>query len=259
MADRLLRPAGAAWMLAAALLLGGCASQPAQPGPDQTDALNRASIHTQLGAGYYSRGQQAVALQELKTAIQADPSYAPAYNILGLVYMDLREDGLAEHNFRQALKLDPGDSDTHNNYGWFLCQHGRVDDAIEQFLAAVKNPLYATPAKAYVNAGICSLKKRDAAAARSFFGKALAAQPRNPRALYEMASLDYKSGDYRAAEAYLNRLMQVAPPMPESLWLGLRTARKLGKKDEEASYGLQLKNDFPDAPETQALLSGHYE
>ena len=43
-----------------------------------------------------------VALDELRIATRADSSYAPTYSMFGLVYMDLREKGLAEENFQQA-------------------------------------------------------------------------------------------------------------------------------------------------------------
>lgn len=252
--------AGAAgWLLVAVLSLGGCAGQSLQSSPAQQKARRRASIHTELGAGYYTRGQPGVALQELKIAVQADPGYAPAYNMRGLVYMSLRENALAQRNFERALALAPNDSDAHNNYGWFLCRQNRVDESLKQFRAAVKNPLYATPEKAYINAGICALKKNEVAAARGFFHHALAARPGNPLALYHLAQLSYKLGNYPAASAYLVRLSKVAPAEPQSVWLALRTARKLGHKDEEANYAAQLKNNFPNSPQTRALLSGRYE
>ena len=42
----------------------------------------------------------AVALEELRIAIADDPNYAPAYNMLGLVYMELRENAAARGEFR---------------------------------------------------------------------------------------------------------------------------------------------------------------
>ena len=114
---------------------------------EQTGPRYRAQLHTDLGAAYFGRGQLGVALEELNTALKADSHYAPTYNLLGLVYMELREDDKAEDNFRRSLSLDSADSDANNNYGWFLCQHGKIDDAIRHFMTALKNPLYATPDK----------------------------------------------------------------------------------------------------------------
>src|SRR5439155_98792 len=84
-------------------------------------ARERARIHTELAGSYYQRGNLGVALAEARTAIAADSSYAPAYNVLGLVYSDLRENGEAEGAFERSLRLNPNDPDANHNYAWFLC------------------------------------------------------------------------------------------------------------------------------------------
>jgi type IV pilus assembly protein PilF len=43
------------------------------------------------------------------------------------------------------------------------------------------------------------------------------------------------------------------------LWLGVRIERRLGDRNSEASYALQLRNRFPDSREARALLAGQYE
>jgi type IV pilus assembly protein PilF len=223
------------------------------------DAQKRAKIHTDLGAGYYERGQMGVALDELKEALRADPNYAPAYNVMGLVYMELREDGDAERNFRRSLEIDPLDSDTNNNYGWFLCQRKHEDQSMKYFMAALKNPLYANPEKSYFNAGICMRQKGDEQAAEEYFLKALRIRPGLPQALYNMADLSYKRSQYTEAKAYLIKFQQVAPPTAESLWLGVRTERKLGNRDAEVSYAMQLRRKYPESKETRALTNGQFE
>ena len=105
----------------AALLLCGCASvqTPSQPEPsapsrevlitEPRDARARATAHTELASAYFERGNLAVALDEARTAAQADPSYAPAQNVLGLIYMELKEPAQAQAGFEQALRVDPQD------------------------------------------------------------------------------------------------------------------------------------------------------
>lgn len=240
--------------LGAGLLAGGYASA-----EEQTEARQRAQIHTDLGAAYFGSGQLGVALEELNVAIRADSSFAPAYNMLGLVYMTLREDDKAEENFRRSLSLSSADSDANNNYGWFLCQRGKIDDSIRYFMAALKNPLYATPEKSYLNAGICARKKNDDAEAEEFLLKAIKLQPRQPQALFHLADINFKRGNYAESKKFINQFTRIAAPTPESLWLGIRIERRLGNRSDEASYGLQLRKTFPDSPEAQALRSGKYE
>ena len=73
--------------------------------------------------------------------------------------MELRDDKTAEANFQRALPCNALDSDSNNHYGWFLCQRKREQESIKYFLAALRNPLYTTPSKAWINAGICARRK----------------------------------------------------------------------------------------------------
>jgi len=254
--------------LIAAALAAGCAQQPVAPPltpqpaltEQQADARTRADLHTQLGAGYYELRNFAVALQELNEALRADPNYGPAYNMLGLVYMELREDAAAEQNFSHALRINPLDSDAHNNFGWFLCQRKRYAEGLKHFMDAVKNPLYRTPDKSYVNAGLCARESGDQAAAAEYFQRALSTQPSQPQALFQLADMAFNRGDAAAAKQYLERLSRTGSALnAEALWLALRVERRLGDREAEASYGLQLRRNFPNSRETQALLNRQYE
>ena len=163
-------------------------------------------MHTELGAGYYSRGQYAVALQELRKALAADSAYAPAYSILGLVHAELREDKQAEAYFQRAVELSPNYSEAHNNFGLFLCQRGRVADALKHFESALSNPLYATPEKALANAGNCAVEKGDLAQAELYFVRALKRVPNQSTALLGMAEVHYRQGRWLAARSLLRQV-----------------------------------------------------
>lgn len=238
--------------------LSGCAAQPAQLNSGQ-GPRSSATVHTELGAGYYSRGQYAIALQELREALKADPAYAQAYNMLGLVYMTLRENDKAEQNFGQALSLSPKDSDINNNYGWFLCQTHRESQSIRHFQVALANPLYATPEIAYLNAGICSERMHDDRHAEIYYGEALQAQPRLARANLGLARIYYRDGKYRLARRFLSSYMKMADTTAESLWLGIRIEHALGGSDVEADYVKQLKDRFPDSKEAQDIMNGKFQ
>ena len=128
--------------LLALLLVAGCAVKSAGPSADTGtivgevgDPRNRARTHTELASIYHERGNMAIALEELRLATAADSSYAPAYSLFGVVYMDLREKGLAEENFERALRLSPNDPEINHNFGWFLCQNGREPDSIRRLYA----------------------------------------------------------------------------------------------------------------------------
>jgi type IV pilus assembly protein PilF len=243
------------------VVLAGCASQAnkLETGEPRNAAENRARIHTELGAAYYGAGQMPVAVQELKEAIKADPDYGPAHSQLGLVYMTLNEDAAAQQSFERALKIDPTDSSTNNNYGMFLCQRKREKEAMKHFATALKNPLYATPENAYTNAGVCSRMLGDDVKAEEWLRKALALQPNQSQALYQLADIAFKRDDLMNARALLNRHMQVSTPSADALWLGVRIEQRLGNRTALASYGTQLNNRYPEAPQTKAFNEGRFQ
>jgi type IV pilus assembly protein PilF len=260
-----LRTVFAACGLAAVALtlIAGCTTKQTvqeapQSSPTPTAQLAspqvRAQLHTDLGAGYYERGQMDVALEELNLAVKVDPTYAQAYNIYGLVYAVLGDERKAEQSFAQALQLAPNDSDIHHNWGWYLCQHGREREALTEFETAVRNPLYRTPEVALVNAGRCS-QALDERAAENYYRRALVAQPGNPLASLGLAQIGYKNHRYDEARAWMKGVMLTTNPPPEGLRLGMCVERKLGDRQAELSYVSQLKNRYPDAPETKRLAT----
>jgi type IV pilus assembly protein PilF len=252
------------WIVMAAVLLAGCAVQPAgESGVANTqvdsESRHRARAFTDLAHAYLVRGQYKVALDELRKAITADSRFGPAYNVYGLIYMELAEDRLAEENFRRAIELDRSDSETRSNYGWFLCSLGRYDEGLEQFSTALRNPLYAQPEQAMANAGLCAERKGDLALAESNLIKSLKLQPDNPNTVIKLAGLYFRQGKWVETQRLLGRHAELAPPTAESLWLGVRLERKLGDRAQEAAYGLQLRKRFPDSQEERLLRAGQYE
>lgn len=226
---------------------------------EMSPETKRAQIHTELGAGYFGMGKLGIALEELNTAIKVDSNYAPAYNMLGLLYMELREYDKAGDYFKRSLSLDPNNSEAHNNYGWFLCQRNHEDEAIGHFMSALKNPLYSTPEKAYLNAGECSLKKGDDKAAEAFFQRALKIQPALGPAQWRLAEINFRNGNYDEAQRYLDAFMKTGGQTREGLWLGVRIAHRLGNRDAERNYGAQLSAHFPDSREAQAYRNGQFD
>lgn len=243
------------------LLLAACSSsgdkvRDAQQ-ENKVDTEASARIHTELAAVYYGQRQYAVALDELKQALNMNSKYAPAFGVRGLVHMALHEDKKAEEDFERSLDLDSKDSGTRNNYGWFLCQRGREKESMQQFMEAVKNPLYATPEKAYLNAGLCEKKFGKHKEAEMYLKNALSRQPNMKEALLGMAELSFTQADYAAAKTYFLRLSRNGAELSAAdLLLAVRVERKLRDKNAEASYKLQLRKRFPESRETQLMLSG---
>lgn len=265
---------------AVALLVAGCQSNPFAPAPAQppqpigpqiqpapqprvqqqeVTPRQRAEVHADLAAGYYERGQMDIALEELGIAQKHDATFPRIYNIYGLVYAVMEDLPKAEQNFRRALELAPNDSEARHNWGWYLCTHGRARESIAEFEAALRNPLYRTPEIALVNAGKCSASIGDAAAAEQYFRRALQMRPNDPTAAYNLAMTTFKAGRLPESRALMRLVMQQTAPPPEALYLGMCVERKLGDRQAEQSYALQLRNRYPDSAEARAIPTGACE
>jgi type IV pilus assembly protein PilF len=257
--------------IAAVALLAGCAGGGAPGAGDAPsvdtgtivgevgDPRNRAKLHTDLAGAYYSRGSMGVALEELRTAVAADPRYAPAYGLYGVVYMELRENQLAEQNFERGLRLAPNDSDINHNFGWFLCQTKREPDSIKYFLQAIRNPLYPMPQRSYSAAGQCSLRTNNLKDAEEFSQRALKLDPDDPPSLIQMGHIRYRQGRMDEARKLVSRYSKLVSPNAESLWLGLRIERKSGQRVAETGFANQLRRRFAGSPEYQSLQRGEYD
>ena len=253
-----------------ALAFAGCESMPRKDSGGPTtesvstsgepgDPRNRAKVHAELAALYYSRGSMAIALEELRIAAAADANYPLTYSLFGLVYMELRESKLAQENFERGLRLSPSDPDINHNYGWFLCQSGRETESIKYFMQAVSNPLYPQSWRSYSAAGVCSLRKNNLKEAEDFFQRALRQEPDEPGSLLQMGQIRYRQGNLEEARRLVNRHNRIVTPTAESLWLALRVERKLGERVAESNHATQLRRRFAASREYQQLQRGEYD
>jgi type IV pilus assembly protein PilF len=251
--------------MASVVLLAACASNQGNApmelatASDQTDNQKRAHIRLQLAVGYYEQRQKAVALDELKQALQADPNFVDAYSMRALIYMDMGEIRLAEENFLHAIKLSPNNPDLNNNYGWFLCQNGRVQQSIAYFEATLQDRAYQSPGKAMNNAGMCSLKLKDEAAAERYFSQAFKYDPANPATNVNLAKLYYDRHDYTRARFYIGRVTKTDVLSADVLWLAIKIERKLGDRGAEMSLVTQLHRRHAHSPEYAAYQRGAFD
>lgn len=246
------------WIILLMFALSACVTQQYGGSYDNNSAsAHRAKAHTELGSEYLKTRNYKIALQEYQIATQKDPNYAPAYNGLGLVYSALGQVPEADSAFTRAIKLDPKNSDTHNNYGSFLCKNGRYGESVAQFLEAVKNPLYSTPNFAYTNAGICSALNKDMTNAELYFSRALRLEPLTHIAAYELANIQFNRGDATKAKATLANAI-IAYQSPKVLWLGVRIAKALDDRGAQAMYAVRLRKQHPNSIEAKKLQNGQY-
>lgn len=225
---------------------------------ENAEAQKRASIRMQLAVGYYQQGQHKVALEEIRQVLLIAPELVDAYSVRALIFMDIGEKQLAEDNFLHALKLAPNNPDILNNYGWFLCQNGREKQALDYFEKVAKDQSYQSPAKVLNNAGLCSLRLKDVAAAERYFMLGFREEPGNPSVNANMAKILFDRAEYEQARFYINRVIKSEIMAADVLWLAIKIENKLGDQAAVSGLSTQLRRRHPGSREFALLQRGAF-
>jgi len=253
-------------LLAGAITVSGCATPQAEPGRDsvvtefdEPESRKRARLRMELAVGYFEQGKTNIALDELKQVIAIDPVFPDAYNLRGLIYMQLNDPRLAEESFRRAVVLNPGDGNTLHNLGWLHCQQRRFDEADRAFEQALASPLYPGRPKTLMAQGLCQARAGKVDLAERTLAKAYELDAGNPIVGYNLANLLYARGDTPRAQFYIRRLNNTELANAETLWLGIKVERKLGDRLAMAQLVEQLKKRFPRSREVASLEKGSFD
>jgi type IV pilus assembly protein PilF len=227
---------------------------------DQTDADRRANVRLELAAAYFGRGQNTTALDEVKQALQADPNLVDGYNLRGLIYGAMSENSLAEESFRRALQLDARNAGTLHNYGWFLCQRGRHGEAEQYFNQALSLPGYLDMSRTLLAQGICQARNNQWAESERTLSRAYELDPANPATAMNLSELLYRRGEFERARFYVRRVNAVENLVnAQTLWLAARIENKLGQTAQVQSLGSQLRNRYPQSPESLQFEKGLFD
>jgi type IV pilus assembly protein PilF len=234
-------------------LLSGCASSQTDPVTGKTDRRAAAEVNTSLGQEYMARGQYEVAMDKLLKAIDEDPGYAAAHTVLAVLHERLGQTKEAGEEYHRAVRAAPDNGDVNNNYGVYLCQHGRGDEAGRYFQAAVDDPFYRTPHVAMANAGSCALRQNELDKAEGFLRKSLEYDSAFADALLPMAIVSQRKGSFLQARAFLQRYEAAATMSAQSLLLGFQIETELGDSASANRYATELFERFPDSEQFRQL------
>lgn len=245
-----------ALLLLIAGLAGGCVSSGGvDPLKSEQSRHEARDAYIQLGIGYLQQGDVSRAKVPLKKALEIDPRSAGAHMALALVFQAEMENDLADKHFRAALASDGGDARTLNNYGSFLFEQGRYQDAMQRFQQASADNLYGERARVFENLGLTALKLGQREEAQAYFSRALRLDSYQPIALLELAVMAYEDKAYVPAKRYYDAFSQLSEQNARSLLLGVQLATIHQDRDKAASLALQLKRLYPSTGEYQQLLS----
>jgi type IV pilus assembly protein PilF len=232
-----------------AVAVTGCAShRRAEKHKDDASDYN-----TQLGIAYMRQGDIPLAKEKLDRALKENPDNPKVHSARAMLFDRMSLTAEADSEYQTALHLAPNDPDVSNNYAVYLCQIGRPDDGVRRFEAVARNALYRTPWVAYTNAGVCLRRaKRDPDAAKNF-KQALQLRPNFSEAAYQLADLQFGSGNVADARAVIDTYLGAFEETPDLLLLGVRIAHAQNDRVGVLLYSRKLRLDFPSSAQAKAL------
>ncbi|MBX3621925.1 MAG: type IV pilus biogenesis/stability protein PilW [Rhizobacter sp.] len=259
--------AAACWMSSS--LISGCALPPPAPAQaemrdrvtesDETEASKRARVRMELASAYFGRGQFTTALDEVKQALALSPNMGQAYNLRGLIYAALGDDGLAQESFKRALQINPQDGDSLHNYGWYQCQQKRYPEAEALFQQALATPQYLGVARTLMTSGVCHARAGQWPEAELALSKSYERDPSNAATAVNLAEVLLHRGQAERARFYIRRVNSTPNQAnAQTLWLAARIEMKLGNRQGANELGQQLRSQFPQSRESAAFDRGQF-
>jgi len=167
---------------------------------------------TALGAAYAKRGRTDEAIRRYRQAISIDPGYAEAHNNLGLVLAEEGQLDEAIKHYRTALRLDPAYARVQSNLGAALARQGKLREAIGHFQDALRLDPYLTEAYSNLGSAYALLGRLDEAIRA--FRQALEIDPNRGQVRMNLAVALFYKKDYADSwrEARLAQRSGGVPP-----------------------------------------------
>jgi type IV pilus assembly protein PilF len=204
------------------------------------------------------------AKRALDQALEVDSRDSTANMMMGVL---LQQEGSkismdkAESYFKRAISADPKNAQARNNYGTYLYQIERYNDALQQLNVAGATLGYDQRYRALENAGRIYLKLGDVSNAEKTFKQALQVNRDSYVSMLELSEIFYAKQQTAAATQLYEQFVRSVGQKNQgarALWIGIRIAR--ANSDTMGTQVLvnQLRALFPESPEYQRYLQLQY-
>ena len=228
------------------------------------DPEKAVKVRTQLAAEYIKSGDLDSAKRTLDQALEMNSRDSAANMMMGIL---LQQEGSkvsmdkADAYFKRAISADPKNAQARNNYGTYLYQIERYNDAIEQLNVAGTTLGYDQRYKAFENVGRIYLKLGDMTNAEKSFKQALQVNRDSYISMLELSEIFYLKQQTAAATQLYEQFVRGVGQKNQgarALWIGIRNARANSDTMGMQALVNQLRALFPESPEYQRYLQLQY-
>ncbi|CAM2008667.1 tetratricopeptide repeat protein [Acanthopleuribacter pedis] len=205
----------------------------------------RALQNYQIGVNYLNNNQVLEAVSALEQAVQQDRGNFRYQHALGLAYSMNGELAKAEHSLKQALAINPNDSESYNLLGSIYVDQERFEDAVAAFRKVIRDKNYSQPKFPYYNMGLALRRQGRLSEAVAAFQRAVAIDPDFYRVYISLAEIYQENNDYKHA---LHFYKKAEPGFNDSVDLLYQIGHaffKLKQFNQAKAYLAQVSILFP--------------
>lgn len=181
-----------------------------------SDLTAIALYYSNHGARLLRDGDNARALEWLKTAVKLDPELPGSWVNYGVALRRIGDRAGAEASYRKALEIDPSTLSAYQNLAALLRLDGKESEALD-LLAMVDRRDNRNP-WSFLDLGDLNLRHGRLSEAERFYQKALRLSSDDPEAYSALGLLSLEQGDTAAARRWLRKAERQERPQ------GARTA-----------------------------------
>jgi len=182
-----------------------------------------ASTLNNLGLLRSQQNRYDEAIGYFQQAIRERPKYMSPHKNLARVYQAMGRFVDAEREYRLAVELAPLSASARNDFGEFLLDSGRPEEAHEQYsLSAQADP----NSEAQVNLGKFLVSEGDLERATAAYRSAVALDPFDGRARFGLAALDERAGRLTEALSGYRAVLETDPNNEDAREAVLRLSGK---------------------------------
>jgi tetratricopeptide (TPR) repeat protein len=207
---------------------------------------NNYLMYNNFANSLISQNKLAEAVRQCNLALQANPTYAPAYYNIGWAMELQGKFDEAINYYQHVLQLDSNFADAYNNLGKVLRAQGKTDLAISYYLKVLK--LYPDFAEAHYNLAnaLMSQDKLDEAALH--YRKAIEIDPYNADAYNNLANIFQLQGKLNESINFYRKTLNVDPNYAPAHHNFAGLLMKTGHFDDALVHFLQASRLKPDWP-----------
>jgi arylsulfatase A-like enzyme/Tfp pilus assembly protein PilF len=167
-----------------------------------------AGAKIQLGTYLSEAGQTGAAIELLTQAVASEPTL-DALNALGIAYARGGRAADALSTFTRSLSIDPGNAMTFENIGAVHLDAGRLSEAKRAFEQALASN--ADSSQGHAGLAMVAIRQGDRRTAIARWERAVALQPSNFDALYDLSVQLVQDGRPAEARPYMEQFVNTAP------------------------------------------------